>query len=65
MHTDALPKWGGVLFWVVPTIYMGASAKDPPLKLTSMLIGISINTYSEFFTDFFFNELRNLTLSSF
>ena len=45
-------------------IYMGASAKDPPLKLTSMLIGISLIKILVFYKIFFLNELRVKFLSS-
>ena len=43
---------------------MVASAKDPPLKLTSMLIGISLIKILVFYKIFFFNELRVKFLSS-
>ena len=43
---------------------MGASAKDPPLKLTSMLIGISLIKILVFYKIFFYNELRVKFLSS-
>ena len=43
---------------------MGASAKDPPLKLTSMLIGISLIKILAFYKIFFVNELRVKFLSS-
>ena len=45
-------------------IYMAASAKDPPLKLTSMLIGISLIKILVFYKIFFYNELRVKFLSS-
>ena len=45
-------------------IHMGASAKDPPLKLTSMLIGISLIKILVFYKIFFYNELRVKFLSS-
>ena len=45
-------------------IYMAASAKDPPLKLTSMLIGISLIKILVFYKIFFLNELRVKFLSS-
>ena len=45
-------------------MYMGASAKDPPLKLTSMLIGISLIKILVFYKIFFLNELRVKFLSS-
>ena len=44
--------------------YMAASAKDPPLKLTSMLIGISLIKILVFYKIFFLNELRVKFLSS-
>ena len=44
--------------------HMGASAKDPPLKLTSMLIGISLIKILVFYKIFFLNELRVKFLSS-
>ena len=44
--------------------YMAASAKDPPLKLTSMLIGISLIKILAFYKIFFVNELRVKFLSS-
>ena len=44
--------------------YMAASAKDPPLKLTSMLIGISLIKILVFYKIFFYNELRVKFLSS-
>ena len=34
-------------------IHMGASAKDPPLKLTSVLIGISLIKILVFYKIFF------------
>ena len=43
---------------------LGASAKDPPLKLTSMLIGISLIKILVFYKIFFYNELRVKFLSS-
>ena len=43
---------------------MAASAKDPPLKLTSMLIGISLIKILVFYKIFFLNELRVKFLSS-
>ena len=43
---------------------LGASAKDPPLKLTSMLIGISLIKILVFYKIFFLNELRVKFLSS-
>ena len=43
---------------------MGTSAKDPPLKLTSMLIGISLIKILVFYKIFFLNELRVKFLSS-
>ena len=43
---------------------MAASAKDPPLKLTSMLIGISLIKIWYFIRFFFLNELRVKFLSS-
>ena len=45
--------------------HMAASAKDPPpLKLTSMLIGISLIKILVFYKIFFLNELRVKFLSS-
>ena len=57
--------WGGAS--ILPQLrinHMAASAKDPPLKLTSMLIGISLIKILVFYKIFFFNELRVKFLSS-
>ena len=51
-------------FFTVRALFMGASAKDPPLKLTSMLIGISLIKILVFYKIFFLNELRVKFLSS-